>query len=81
TRVAVGMGQVNGKMTFMAAATATMEKKYKFDAGSFTRVLLNRFGGRGGGKTSFAQGTVAEGTLPEEVFQAVRKLFEEKKTK
>lgn len=81
TRVAVGMGQVNGKMTFMAAATATMEKKYKFDAGSFTRVLLNRFGGRGGGKTSFAQGTVAEGTLPEEVFQAARKLFEEKKTK
>lgn len=80
-RVAVGMGQVNGKMTFMAAATATMEKKYKFDAGSFTRDLLNRFGGRGGGKTSFAQGTVADGTPPEEVFQAVKKLFEEKKTK
>jgi len=34
--------------------------------------MLPQFGGRGGGKSSFAQGSVAQGTKPQELFDAAR---------
>jgi len=76
--VATACGTVNGKDTFMAAATSAAVKEFKFNAGKFTKNILADFGGRGGGKPSFAQGTVADGTKADDVFKGVRKTLEQK---
>ena len=75
TRVAIGMGQVGGKDTFMAASTSAAMKDFKFDAGKFTKKILPDYGGRGGGKAMFAQGTVASGTIAKDVFEKVKTIL------
>ena len=79
--VATACGTVNGKDTFMAAATGAAVKDFKFDAGKFTKKILADFGGRGGGKPSFAQGTTADGTNADDVFKGVRKILEQEYAK
>ncbi len=66
--VALGLGNVTGKATFMAAASSAATKEYGIDIGALTRHCLEQLGGRGGGKPNFAQGTVAPDTKAEVLF-------------
>ncbi len=54
--VAVALGTVNGKQIYVAAASGSATKEYGLHVGRLTSELLSRFGGRGGGKPSFAKG-------------------------
>lgn len=67
--LAICVGKVDGKVTYMAAASSKAINEYKIDAGKISRELLPQFGGRGGGKPSFAQGSVAPGTVPQQLFE------------
>ncbi|MCH7691589.1 MAG: alanine--tRNA ligase, partial [candidate division Zixibacteria bacterium] len=73
--VALGLGQVNGKKTFMASASSEATTKFKIDIGKFSKELLPEFGGRGGGKKNFAQGSVASETKVKNFFERARELF------
>jgi len=73
--VALGLGQVNGKKTFMASASFQATTKFKIDIGKFSKELLPEFGGRGGGKANFAQGSVATETEVKNFFERARELF------
>jgi len=73
--VALGLGQVNGKKTFMASASFQATTKFKIDIGKFSKELLPEFGGRGGGKANFAQGSVATETEIKNFFERARELF------
>ncbi len=73
--VALGLGQVNGKKTFMASASSEATIKFKIDIGKFSKELLPEFGGSGGGKTNFAQGSVANQTKVKNFFERARELF------
>jgi alanyl-tRNA synthetase len=66
--LALAMGMVDGKSTFMAAASSAAEKDLGIHVGNLVRAGLPEFGGRGGGKPSFAQGSTADGTKPSDVF-------------
>jgi alanyl-tRNA synthetase len=79
--VALGMGVVNGKITYMASASHAAVAQWHIDVGSLSKQLLPQFGGRGGGKSSFAQGTVAQGTTPQELFEAARELIKKEVAK
>ncbi|MDX9857669.1 MAG: alanine--tRNA ligase [candidate division Zixibacteria bacterium] len=69
--VAVAVGITNGKRAFMAAASNAAVADKKLDVGQMTKVVLPKFGGRGGGKESFAQGGVDAGASSSDVFEAV----------
>jgi len=56
--VAMALGIVNGKFTYMASASHSAVKKFKVDIGKVSKTLLSQFDGRGGGKANFARGTV-----------------------
>jgi len=56
--VAMALGLVNGKFTYMASASHSAVKKFKVDIGKVSKTLLSQFDGRGGGKANFARGTV-----------------------
>jgi len=73
--VALGLGQVNGKRTFMASASSEAIVTFKIDVGKISKELLPEFGGRGGGKTNFAQGTVSAETITADFFKKARELF------
>ena len=73
--VALGLGQVNGKKTFMASASSQATSKFKINIGKFSKELLPEFGGRGGGKTNFAQGSVATETEVKNFFERARELL------
>ncbi|UCG63227.1 MAG: alanine--tRNA ligase [Candidatus Zixiibacteriota bacterium] len=77
--VAVALGHVNGKVTYMAAASNKATTEQKIDIGGLTKELLPKFGGRGGGKVSFAQGTVADDTAAEQLFKDAKTLIAGKK--
>ncbi|HVP07369.1 MAG TPA: alanine--tRNA ligase, partial [Candidatus Acidoferrum sp.] len=76
--VVAGLGQVDGKVSYMAAASNAAVQAHKVDIGGISRDLLSRFGGKGGGKASFAQGGVAVGTNADELFNTLKKLLESK---
>lgn len=65
--IATALGHVNGKDIFIVAASGSA-LQVGFDSASFLKDVVNNFDGRGGGKSSFAQGTVAPGTLSEALF-------------
>ena len=69
--VAVGLGEIEGKLTVIAAASGAAVKDHKLHVGNLAGKVLPAFGGRGGGKPSFAQGGVAPETTPDELFKAV----------
>ncbi len=70
--VAFGLGMVNGKVTYMASASHSAVTQLHINVGKLSKQMLPQFGGRGGGKSSFAQGSVAQGTKPQELFDAAR---------
>ncbi len=76
--VAAGLGQMNGKLTYMAAASNAAVSAHKVDVGELSKILLAQFGGRGGGKPSFAQGGVATETNPDELFARMKELLQAK---
>ena len=69
--LAVALGVVNDKRTFMAAASNAAVKNENVHVGSIAREVLPEFGGRGGGKPNFAQGGVADETDAPAFFAAV----------
>ena len=73
--VAFAVGNVNGKPTFMAAASAAAVKEHGINVGQLSRDLLSQFGGRGGGKPNFAQGTVGPDTEAEKLFDAAYRMI------
>jgi len=75
--VAIALGEVNGKKTYMASASSKAAKEYKVHIGKLSKEILPKFGGRGGGKPTFAQGSVALGTIAVDLFESVKKILEE----
>jgi len=73
--VTFALGTINDKMTFMSSASHQAVSQLSIHVGNLSKQLLPQFGGRGGGKPSFAQGTVAPGTVPEKFFEAARLLL------
>jgi len=71
--VALALGQVGGKRTFMGAASSAAVKDRKVHVGNIAKALLPQFGGRGGGKPNFAQGSVATDTDATAFFDAAVK--------
>jgi alanyl-tRNA synthetase len=70
--VAVALGKADGKGVFIASASSDAVSSLKVDIGSLAKSLLPQFGGRGGGKPAFAQGSIADDTDSAQVFAAVR---------
>ncbi len=77
--VALGLGNVNGKLTYMASASAVASKDFNVDIGKISKELLPRFYGQGGGKVNFAQGSVSVDTNAEQFFEEARKLIAKSK--
>ena len=75
--VAVAIGRVGGKTVYIASASTDAVKRLKIHVGTVSKEVLPTFGGRGGGKPNFAQGSVADGTEATDVFTAVRKRLAE----
>ena len=73
--VALGLGDVNGKLTYMASASGVASKNFNIDIGQISKELLLRFGGQGGGKANFAQGTVSKETNAEQFFKDAQTLI------
>ena len=76
--VALGFGLVNGKATVMTSASYAAVKRHKIHVGNLTSECLKQFGGRGGGKPNFAQGTAETGTQTDRLFEALAKVIEKK---
>ncbi len=70
--VAVALGQVNGKRVYVAAASNEAVQSMKVNVGALSKSVLPKFGGRGGGKPNFAQGSVADDAGADALFAAVR---------
>jgi alanyl-tRNA synthetase len=73
--IAVGMAQANGKVAVTVAANARAMQEHKLSAGDIAKEIFPRFGGRGGGKPTFAQGSVAVGTDSRTFFDAIAQLL------
>ena len=71
---AIAMGLVDGKMTYIAAASSSAVEK-KIHIGNITKDLLAQYGGRGGGKPNFAQGSVDDSTDPATLFETAKKFI------
>jgi alanyl-tRNA synthetase len=56
----------------MASVSSKGQKEFKLDVGRMSKDLLPKFGGRGGGKPNFAQGSVADDTQPEHLFDSIK---------
>lgn len=76
--VVAAFGMTGGKPTFLTAASANSVNDHKIDVGAICKDLLAQFGGRGGGKPSFAQGSVAPETDPDKLFARMRELLQTK---
>jgi alanyl-tRNA synthetase len=75
-RLAVALGTVNGKRTFLSSASGSAVRDYGVDMGDLAKNVLPRFGGRGGGKPSFAQGSVAMDTVASQLFETIHSFVE-----
>ncbi|MEA2030305.1 MAG: alanine--tRNA ligase [candidate division Zixibacteria bacterium] len=69
--VAIALGEVKGKYTFMASASSKAAKKYGIHVGMISKEILPLFDGQGGGKPTFAQGSVANSTISQELFESI----------
>jgi alanyl-tRNA synthetase len=69
--LAIALGTVSEKRTFMAAASSAAVQTERVNVGSLAREILPKFGGRGGGKPNFAQGGIADETDAGVLFEAV----------
>ena len=77
--IALGLGNVNGKLTYMASASAVVSKNFNIDIGKMSKELLSQFGGSGGGKVNFAQGTVSKETDAEKFFDKAKEMIAQSK--
>jgi len=66
--VSAAVGMVQEKTTYMASANSAAN----IHIGNVSRSLLKDFGGRGGGKENFAQGTVPSSVNIEEFFKTLK---------
>ncbi|MBU8934110.1 MAG: alanine--tRNA ligase [candidate division Zixibacteria bacterium] len=73
--VAVALGEVSGKRTYMAAASSSAAKEHGVHVGKMSKEILPQYDGRGGGKPNFAQGTVALGTVADDLFESMKKFL------
>jgi alanyl-tRNA synthetase len=71
--VSAAIGSVNGKRTYMASSSATSN----IDVGKLSKDVLKKLGGRGGGKKSFAQGSVPPDISSEEIFRVFKERLEQ----
>jgi alanyl-tRNA synthetase len=60
--VAVAVGGSEGKTSVIAAASARAVNECKIDVGALAKEVFPKFGGRGGGKAGFAQGSISAET-------------------
>ncbi len=74
--VVAALGQLNGTVSFIAAASQAAISDHKIDVGEISKQLLPQFGGRGGGKAAFAQGGVATGSDSESVFAKMKEIIQ-----
>lgn len=72
--VTAAIGNINGKATFMASSSPTA----KVDIGKFSKEILGKCGGRGGGKENFVQGTVPADIDPDQLFKEFENKLKEK---
>jgi len=70
--VAVALGKVDGKQVYVASASSEAVSRHRVNIGALSKEILPQFGGRGGGKPTFAQGSVADEAEAARVFAAVR---------
>jgi alanyl-tRNA synthetase len=56
--VAVAVGMIDGKQSVVLAASTSAVNQHKADVGALAKELFPKFGGRGGGKPGFAQGSI-----------------------
>ncbi|MEE8577176.1 MAG: alanine--tRNA ligase [candidate division Zixibacteria bacterium] len=70
--VAVAIADAGKNKTFMLAASSSAVKTCDFHAGNFSKDILSQFGGRGGGKPNFAQGSVAADTNAKTLFGEIK---------
>ncbi|UCC43564.1 MAG: alanine--tRNA ligase, partial [Candidatus Zixiibacteriota bacterium] len=75
--IAIGFFTVGDKRNVIIEASSAASTQGQFDSGAFARSVLPEFGGRGGGKKRFAQGSVATGTVWENFKPAVEKYVAE----
>jgi alanyl-tRNA synthetase len=59
----------------MASASSEAVALGKINIDSLSKKLLPAFGGRGGGKPNFAQGTVAADTMADDLFNNAAELI------
>ncbi len=74
--VAVGRGEMNGKVTLMFSASRPAVK-LGLHIGKTARKLFETFGARGGGKENFAQGSAPADIAFSEVIATYKKIIEE----
>jgi len=73
--IVAAIGQLNGKISFIAAASQAAIANHKIDIGEISKQLLPQFGGRGGGKAAFAQGGVAPGSDAVQLFAKMKEII------
>jgi len=69
--IALAVGVINGKRTFMAAASKTAVES-GIDAGKMFGELIRKLGGRGGGKADFARGGLPDDLNYDDLVAKVR---------
>lgn len=74
--VGVALGTVGDKVTIIVSASSVAVKDQKVHVGNLAKAVLPKFGGRGGGKPSFAQGSIAPGTVWTDLVGAVKDYLE-----
>ncbi|MBD3258110.1 alanine--tRNA ligase [candidate division GN15 bacterium] len=73
--VAIAVGLTDGKRTFMASASSSAVKDHGVHVGKLAKSLLTEFGGRGGGKESFAQGGIPNDADSDQLFEKAKVLM------
>ncbi len=75
--LALALGQVNGKRTFIGAASSRAVKEHRVHVGNVAKATLPQLGGRGGGKPHFAQGGIGDQATIEDLVKSVRNAITE----
>jgi alanyl-tRNA synthetase len=74
--LALAIGQVNGKRTFIGAASKSAIKEHGVHVGNVAKETLPPLGGRGGGKPHFAQGGFGDQATIDDLVKAVRNVID-----
>ena len=71
--ITIAIGNINDKRTLMASASPSAH----VNVGDLSKDTLRKFGGRGGGKPNFAQGSLGESVDSGQIFAEIRRRLEE----